>query len=297
MFALISSVLLVLVGIGLLVFLPGRQKLVGLLGFLLAFVVLGVACTTVVQAKTIGIVTAFGKVDRPLEPGLSFKRPWEQVTDIDGTVKTMKYDGDNCLWVRIGDGSRSCVSLTIRYQAVPEQATTIYTDYRATDPIAEVGSNLVSPELKAALQKTLGDYNPVSGLKVVKAADTGKQPVSFAPDYDEMSTKLLADMRSRTDLVDFLTVSVTYVSISDNTQNALDDFIKAVGATVVAQQNKETSSAQAAANRELAASVQDPGVNVARCLDAVNRAIEKGYQFNAGFTCLGGTGAVVVPSQ
>ena len=156
MFALLMFVLLIVTGVVLLIVLPRPYKFSGLLGFLLAFVILGAACTTVVQAKTIGIVTSFGKVDRALEPGLNLKKPWEQVTDVDGTVKTMKYDGDNCLWVRIGDGSRSCVSLTIRYQAVPDQATTIYTDYRATDPIAEVGSNLVSPELKSALQKTLG---------------------------------------------------------------------------------------------------------------------------------------------
>ena len=35
--------------------------------------------------------------------------------------------------------------------------------------------------------------------------------MSFAPDYDQMSDDLLADMKQRTDLVTSFTVSVTYV--------------------------------------------------------------------------------------
>lgn len=273
---------------------PAKPLGAGALG-VLAALLLFASMSTVVEAKNVGVVTSFGKPVDSLTPGFSFKKPWEKVTDIDGTIQTRNYkDDSDCLYVRIGDGSRSCVLLTIRWRIVADEADTIYADYRSDNPTEEVGSKLVSPQLKSALQKTLSDYNPVANLKVVEAGSADKAP-SFAPDYDAMSKTLLEDLQGRSDLVEILDVSVTYVSISKNTQAQLDDFVKALGSTVVAQQNKITSKAQAEANAALEKNVS-PELNVARCIDALNKAIEKGYGLPAGFNCLGG-GSVVIPAK
>lgn len=294
MILLIIAIILALAGVGWFLF-AVEAKALGVIPLVIAAALLIWSCSTVVEAKNVGVVTTFGKPTGTMDPGFNLKKPWDKVTDIDGTVQTRTYDTDNPLYVRIGDGSRSAVSLALRWQIVPDEADTIYADYRADDPTAEVGDKLVSPQLKAALQKTLGDYNPVATLKVVKAEDTGEAAPSFAPDFDAISEQLLSDLQGRSELVEILDVSVTYVSISDNTQKALDDFTKAVGQTVAAQQNKETSAAQAEANRELEGATS-PAINQARCLDALNAAIENGYSLPAGFNCLGAGSSVVVPS-
>jgi regulator of protease activity HflC (stomatin/prohibitin superfamily) len=279
-----------------------RPRLWAIVPALLAVLLFVLSISTTVPAKNVGAVTSFGAPAGSLDAGYHTKKPWEKVTDIDGTAQTRKYNGDNCLYVRIGDGSRSCVQMTVRWQINADKGDTIYADFRSDDPTAQVGDDLVSPKIKAALQDTLGDYNPVASLQVVKADDAGTaEAVSFAPDLALLSTSLKTSLETKLkeagDLAEVLSVDVTYVSISDNTQKQLDDFIKAVGATVVAGQEKETKHAQALANDELAASVAQPGILESRCLDAINAAIEKGYPLPAGgINCLGGSSAVVVPS-
>lgn len=298
MFLLIGAILLVLIAAGIVLLGSERTvpKIAAVVPLILALGLFVWSISTVVEAKNVGVVTTFGKPTGTMEPGFNTKKPWDKVTDIDGTIQTRSYPTSNPLFVKIGDGSRAGVALSLRWRIIPDQADAIYADYRGDEPTSEVGDKLVSPMLKQALQKTLGTYNPCASLKVVKAEDLGDQKqASLAPDYDDMSSALESDLSGRSDLVEVVGVNVTYVSISDNTQKCLDDFTKAVGQTVAAQQNKETSAAQAAANKALEGAIS-PEVNQARCLDALNSAIEKGYSLPAGFNCLGSGSSVVVPS-
>lgn len=272
-------------------------KFIGAVAGVIALVVIVLSTITIVQPRNVGVPTTFGKVGTPMDPGLHFKAPWTKVTDIDGTIQTRSYQEDNCLYVRIGDGSRSCVSLSLRWKVNSDQADKVYSDYRSGNPTEEVGSKLVSPVLKASLQKTLGDYNPVAELGAIKDTDVNAD-LSFAPDYDAVAKGTADGMKSRLGqdpLVDIVSVSVSYVSISDNTQAALDNFVKAVGETQQAKQQKQTADNQAAANKAISGSVSnDPNVLVSRCFDLISSG-----KFNppVGFSCWpGGSGATVVPS-
>ena len=59
-------------------------------------------------------------------------------------------------------------------------------------------------------------------------------------------------------LVDIHSISISYISLSDNTQKKLDDFISAVGDTRIAAQRKSTAAEERAANDILASSVRNP---------------------------------------
>jgi regulator of protease activity HflC (stomatin/prohibitin superfamily) len=268
------------------------------LGLALLFLLFSV--TTIVQAKNVGVVTTFGKPVGTLDSGLHLKAPWQKVTEVDGTVIPNEYKGDSCIYARIGDGSRSCVSLTIRWQIVPSEADTIYANYRSDDPTEEFRKAVVSTQLKAATQQVLAEYNPVAELEVVEGSNAGAaSELSFAPDYDQISKDILASMETRTgaDLVNIEEISVSYVSLSKSTQKTIDGFIKAVGETRVAAQARNTAIEQARANEALSASVSNaPGVLQSRCLDLLSNAIDKDYELPAGFNCLGDGSAVIVPS-
>lgn len=258
--------------------------------------------TAQVDAKNVGVVTQFKRPVGTEDAGWVWKAPWQGVTEIDGTVQTDEYKNDGCIYVRIGDGSRSCVTTTLRWRIVPEKADVIFGDYRSDDPTASFRDAVISTQFKSANQAVLAKYNPVAELEVVDGSNAAQAAeLSFAPDYDQIAADLEDQMDDRlgTDpLAEIVSISVSYVSLSDSTQKTIDDFIKAVGETRIAAQAKSTATEQAAANETIQGSLDSnsTGVLQSRCIDAVNTAIEKGYALPAGFNCLGSGSAVVVPA-
>lgn len=274
----------------------------GLIPIGIALILLALSMTAIVQAKNVGVVTTFGKPTGTESSGLVVKLPWDKITEVDGTIQTDEYRGDNCIYVRIGDGSRSCVTLTNRWQIVDQEADTIYGDYRSDDPTASLRSAVVSTQLKAAVQEVLSEYNPIAELEVVEGSNAASaKELSFAPDYSQISKDIQTVMAERKghELIEIEDITVSYVSLSDSTQKTIDDFIKAVGETRIAAQGRNTATEQAAANLTIQGSLKDnsEGVLASRCIDALNTAIEKGYQLPAGFNCMGSGSAVVVPSS
>lgn len=290
---------------------PNLPRVLGAVLFAIAGIVMLASCFATVDAKNVGVVTQFGRTVDTASPGLTFKAPWQDVTEIDGTKQTNEYrdDGkdDGCggaIYVRIGDGSQSCLTATIRWQIVPEKADVIFADYRSDDPAETFRKNVISTQFKAAAQAVMAEYNPIATLEVVDGANAGTAAdLNFAPDYDRVSADLLAQMQDRLGedpLAIVESVTVSYVSLAGSTQEKLNDFIKAVAETRIAAQNVNTANEQARANEVIAASLEastTEGVLVSRCLDALTVAIEKGYGLPAGFNCLGSGSAVVVPAS
>ncbi len=258
---------------------------------------------TIVEAKQVGVLTTFGKPsDRTLDPGLHLKAPWQKVTQVDGTIQTDEYRDDRCIYVRIGDGSQSCLTATIRWRIVQDRANTIFGDYRSDDPTENLRSAVVSTQFKSAAQTVLSDYNPIASLEVVSGSNAqSASELNFAPDYDAISaalSKQMVDRLGTQPLVEVQSITVSYLSLADSTQSKLNDFIAAVGDTRIAAQRKSTATEEAAANRTLSGSISnDPNVLTSKCYDVVKEALAAGYQLPAGFSCWPGSGsALVIPS-
>lgn len=273
---------------------------IGLGVAIIALISLIFSSTTTVSAKNVGVAVNFGKVSQQtLSPGLHFKAPWTKVIEIDGTIQTDQYAGDSCIRVTIGDGSQACAKITNRWQINPKNAASIYEQHRSDDPTQSFRAATISTELEQAISETLGNYNPISNLKVVGGSDDATQ-VSFVPDYDKLSEQIEDNMKKRLDDADqakIVGITFSHLDLSDNTQKKINDYIAAVGETRIALQQKETAAAQAAANKELSASVSnDPNVLVSRCLDILKDSSQNGYKLPAGFSCWpGDNGTVVVP--
>lgn len=275
----------------------------GLIPLVIAIVIALFTFTTIVQAKQVGVLTTFGKPsDRTLDSGLHLKWPWQSVTTIDGTVQTDEYRGEDCIYVRIGDGSRSCLSTTIRYRVVPEKANVVYADYRSDDPTESLRDAVVSTQFKSAAQAVLSEYNPIAGLEVVSGDNAAEAAsMNFAPNYDQIATDLedqMADRLGSDPLVEIQSISVSYLSLSESTQAKLDDFIAAVGDTRIAAQKRSTATQEAAANKTLSDSVSNnPGVLQSKCLDLLSDAIESGYALPDGWSCFGSGSPFVVTNK
>jgi regulator of protease activity HflC (stomatin/prohibitin superfamily) len=290
--------------------------LVRLLPLVLAVLLVVASCITTVGTKDVGVVTTFGRpTGRDLENGLHLKWPWQKVNELDGAINPDSYVGSHCINVRIGDSTTACVEGTIRWRIVPTQASVLYQDYRSDDVNQTIRDSLVKTQFNAALNDVLGKYNPLSTVAAA-AADSLKSGkpstvTSTAPNLDEFSAEVEESMhdhlvaasqnsKSGGSLqVKVVSVTLNFIHLAKTTQDKINDFLKEVGATRVAEQHEQTAQAQANANRQLAASVsKDPNVLVSKCFDAIEEAIKAKYALPAGFSCWNGGGnAVVVPSR
>jgi regulator of protease activity HflC (stomatin/prohibitin superfamily) len=296
---------------------PSRRLplVVRLLPTFVALVLVLLSCVTTVGTKDIGVVTTFGRpTGRDLENGLHFKLPWQKVNELDGAINPDSYVGSSCIDVRIGDSTTACVEGTIRWRIVPGQASVLYQDYRSDDVNETIRDSLVKTQFNAALNDVLGKYNPLSTVAAAasQGLKNGQQTVtSTAPNLDEFSSEVeksmdehlvAASQKSKSGgqpQVKVISVTLNFIHLAQTTQDKINDFLKEVGATRVAEQHEQTAEAQANANHQLAASVsKDPNVLVSKCFDALEESIKAKYALPAGFSCWSGGGnSVVVPSR
>lgn len=275
---------------------------VGVLVVAIALYVL--SSLAVVPTRNVGVPTEFGKpTGDTYGPGLHWKAPWIKVTDIDATVQTEEYKGEDCIYVRIADGTSACISMTYRWRIRPESADKIYQDYRNSDVEINdaVRKALVSTNVKASINEALADYNPLTLPNEIDSNSTPEElaniELDVVPDYDALNAEITALLNEKIeavgDLIEVQQITVSYVKLSETTESKINQFVNAVQETRIALQRKATAAAEAAANEILADSLSnDPNVLVSKCLDLV----ADGASLPAGFQCWDGTGsAVVIP--
>lgn len=310
MFLFIPALLLI-VG-GLIALAPRESRIGGGVAIALGLVLLLLASLTVVGTRNVGVVTTFGKPSgRTLTNGIHMKAPWQKVTDIDGTITTQKFVGPerqkglNCIGVRIADGSTACVSVVIRSRVDKDHADDIYADYRNSDKDINdnVNDSLVRTQLTSSLATTFSGFNPLLVPGSVEASASTEQT---APNLQDYSKKVREEMRSRLveqsadgkPEVDVTSITISYIYLSKSTQDRLNQLQAEVAKTRIAKQEQATSTAQAQANENLAASLaKNPNVLVAQCFDVLEQRSDKGLTIPAGFSCWpGGMGGVVLPA-
>lgn len=320
MFALIISVVLLVLGI--VAFIVGRAlgkasggrtnskasfvRVAGVALMVFAILPLVFSSFTTVPAKHVGIKTSFGKVSpTTLSPGINFKMPWEKVHRIDATIQTDEYFGDSAIRVRTGDGMETDIWMAVRWEINPEAANVIYQDYRSDDPTTQFRNSVIDTQLKASTQTVMAEYNPIANLTAQGQEATD---ASFTPDVKVLAQaiekELVDNLKTTTNeagnevpLANIISVTVSGVNWSADTQKKINDFNTEVANTRVATQREQTAIAEARANEALSKSIsEDPNVLVSKCFDGVNTAIERGYQLPAGYSCWGGSTGVVIPS-
>ena len=298
MFTFILAMVLLLVAVAM--FAAGSKgsgRKLAVVPLILGLVLGGLACTTIIQAKNVGVLTTFGKPTRSLSAGLHVKAPWQKVTELDGTKITNKYTDNQRIEVRIGDGTTAAVETAIRWSIVAEKADEIYADYRSDDVNENVREALVKTVFKNAINAVFGQYNPTAELVTVDP--NSDKRLNFVPDYDGLAAEVTDSMKQRVTAsggyvqIEFVTISG--ISLSPETQKKINEFQAEVARTQVALQAERTNRAQAAANKALSNSVSDnPNVLVSRCLDTLQSMVESQQPVPAGFTCWPGGGADLV---
>src|SRR5262249_31796105 len=125
----------------------------------LTVIVLILGSTTIVSARNVGVVTTFGRPSGTLGNGLHMKAPWQSVTEMDGTIQIDNHTGEYATTVRLGNNSTAYVDNSVRWRIQPSAADELFLDYRQFENVRD---NLVTRELRAALNEVFADFDPLA---------------------------------------------------------------------------------------------------------------------------------------
>lgn len=285
MFFFILGIIAILAGLGaILIFRSGW----GALGILVGIVLVVLSCITTVPAQSVGVVTEFNKpTGQNMGPGLHSKKPWQKVSDMDGTIQSLDNEGvDGRTTVRLNNNSLMYVENNLRWKIVPEAAPQLFLDWKKGDGEIvrdRIGRGLVDKELKAALNVALASYDPLT----IGAKNQSN---------DQLAASVVTRLNERIGTkITVTTFTITRVDFDPDTQARITQYQAEVANTRSAEQREKTAEADARANKVLSGSVSNnPNVLVSKCLDSLNRLVDKGQPIPPAFSCWPGTNTQVV---
>lgn len=243
---------------------------------------------TIVSARTVGIITSFGKEQGTKEAGIGWTKPWEAKEEFPTNVQYLVLDNSDkgALTTKVSykGGGNGEVDATIRWTLDPNKALDLWRKYREFDKVTD---QLVKASARTSLGVVIGAYPP-------NEARSGEKRREITDAVTADLNQTLASNGIRVD-----SVSITDVRLDAKTQGSIEALIKANAdlqrATI--DQQRATIEAQTAKIRQNSGSLS-AGALQRYCLEVTN-------SWNAGnngplpatWSCLGGQAAPVIVGQ
>lgn len=223
---------------------------------IVGLVTLGLSATTIIPPRTVGVTVAFGKPTQILSNGIHIKVPWASVEKLDGAVQNDVYNGSNAVDVRLGNNSKAKADASIQWQLSTKDTMQVFLDYRTFENIQQ---NLVDRNFRASMNEVMSEYNPLDSLETAQGGS----------DLGTLSEKVLEKMKEKVgNQINVKSVTIPIINFDKSTQQRIDELQQETARTRIAEQKKETSKAESAANRELEKSLSDE-VLISKCLDII----------------------------
>ena len=262
---LFVAVLFIIIGLGALIA-PRKSdpygvfntKTIGAASLVTGILIIALAMTVMVPARTVGVVTAFGKPTGTLPNGLHIIKPWEKVEKMDASLQTNRYTGDGAINVRLANQSEARADASIQWQLREEDAEKMYLDYREFE---RIHNDLVDREFRASVNAVLAKYNPLDAEAI---AEGGIDLNKFAED-------IKTDMQKRMGKsIEVRSVALPIINYDEETQRKIDMLQSEVANTRAAEQSKKTAREIAEANEILRKSLSDEVLSQ-RCIEAAEK--------------------------
>jgi regulator of protease activity HflC (stomatin/prohibitin superfamily) len=222
----------------------------------IALIITAFASTTIVAPRTVGVTVALGKPVGVIGNGLHLKAPWQSVEKLDGSVQNDVYSGDRSIGVRMANNGKATVDASIQWQLKTDDAMDVFLDYKTFEGIQ---SNLVDRNFRAALNDVMATYDPLDYT----------DPAKGGQGLDELSKQVAAKMQEKVGTqIEIRSVTLPIINFDEATQSRINELQSETAKTRVAEQKKETSTAEAKANEILEKSITDETL-VSKCLDIV----------------------------
>lgn len=239
---------------------------------LLGIAMIVASCTVAVPARTVGVVTAFGKPTGTMSNGLHLVKPWEDVEKMDASLQTNRYTGDSAIGVRLANQSEAKADASIQWQLREEDAEQMYLDYREFE---RIHNDLVDREFRASVNAVLARYNPLDAEAIAKGGI----------DLNEYADDIKKDMQKRMGgAVEVRSVALPIINYDEDTQRKIDQLQSEVANTRAAEQSKKTAKEIAEANEIMRKSLSDEVLSQ-RCIEAAEKVGA------APVGCVNGSGA------
>jgi regulator of protease activity HflC (stomatin/prohibitin superfamily) len=178
-------------------------------GVITVFVLI-LGSTTIVSTRNIGVVTTFGRPGGTLTNGLHMKAPWQSVTEMNGTIQIDNHTGENATTVRLGNNSTAFVDNSVRWRIQPAAADELFLDYREFENVRD---NLVTRELRAALNEVFADFDPL--------APENSDGANVQALGDEVAEKLRTKVGGQIEIINVIVPLVNYDEATQDRINAL----------------------------------------------------------------------------
>lgn len=216
MIGFIVSIIVFIAAIGVLLWGVVKKEsagsIIGIVGILLAIVVMVISCIGVVPTGYTGILTTFGAVqDRTLSPGINFIAPWQNVVTMDNRAQKVEITTQ----AFSSDIQQVDISMSVNYSIGQETARELY---------KTVGKNYYENIMFPRIQEN---------VKAVFSQYTAEALISNR----EYLSSMVADLMRN----DMETYGIIIISIAIEDIDFTDAFTNAVEAKQVAAQNKLTA--------------------------------------------------------
>lgn len=256
-----------------------------------------------VPVHSVGVESAFGKVEGDLRPGFhAFVAPWTSVNILDETYQTAawyapawnpdKTSNPGCLIVRIGGQQLACANITLKYQIEDAGAPQLFNDYdnTGTTVMASIQANLVDNDLKTVANQVMGDYNPIEDAALSSSASSATAQSEFSTFSGSIQAKMASDLAGE---IRIISVNLSNAFYNSTTEERLASIQNQIADTAIAQQEIDTDKALAQANTALSKSLT-PAVDYYTCLTITQDIYKDGESMNAGWSCGSGSDSLAI---
>ena len=239
----------------------GAAVAVALVAVLIAGALIGGSCMVKIPTGHTGVLTTFGKVeDRTIEAGLQFKAPWQNVIKMDNRVQKQTTD----LICFSSDIQEVSMKYTVNYQISSADAMTIYKNIGKN-----YYDNIIVPNITESVKTEVAKYSAealVSDRSTLSKCIQDNLTARLAKYNIIVVSASIEDM----DFTDAFTAAVEAKQVAE--QNKLKAQTEAEQKVIEAKANAEVkktnadakayeievkATAEANANKQLAASITD----------------------------------------
>jgi regulator of protease activity HflC (stomatin/prohibitin superfamily) len=213
-----------------------------------------------VNARTVGIVTEFGKATGTLSPGLNWVAPWADVTEFSTGNQSLDLDatdgnGGNVA-VKFAGGGAGAANVNINWQVQDDnKATKLWENWKEFDIVAD---KVVNKQAQSVVYQVVGHYAPEDAVKSDNVAKINQE-------IKDQLNNVLATSGIRVE-----NVAVMRIDLSPELQDRVNKQNQAVTDQQTAKTQQETAKIEAGTN-EIKQKQLTPFTLMDKCLDIVNK--------------------------
>lgn len=269
----------------------------GAAGVIVGLIVIALTCFSIVDARSVGIQTSFGKYHDTLDAGIHITAPWSSVEDWTTRNQTIRFAGDGkaeerdnyftepAITVRLGNQSEAYVDATITWGITEKSVESLWKQYKT---FGDARRDFVTPQALGASNTAFDGYDPFRGLDE-KNADNPYIPLAV---WSQKITDALRPLYQARN-VELINVQVTKVAYDQRTEDKLRQYADAVANTRIKAQDVKTAEQEAAASKARAQTAAPGCEALLRDLAAQDKLKD----LPAGWQCPGNPGPAVVGSS